>query len=135
MLAEREGIEVYFWQFNGGVRGIYWRPQGGAPPAIFLDASLQEFPSLLRCVMAEELGHHFTTTGNCLCRTYFNYRDRLSVSKAEHRALRWAAKYLIPKDKFVMALQNGIRERWELAEHFEVTEQMVEFRLGLMKCI
>ena len=132
-IAERENIDIEWQDFIPPVRGIYWAPTG-IPPVIWLDKSLEYNPRLLRCVMAEELGHHFTTTGNCLCRTYFNYRDRLGVSRAEHRALRWAAEYLIPKKNLQKASKSGNDTLWGLAELFDVTEEMMKFRLGLMKC-
>lgn len=129
-IAERENIEIEWQDFIPPVRGIYWAPDG-IPPVIWLDKSLEHHPRLLRCVMAEELGHHFTTTGNCLCRTYFNYRDRLAVSKAEYRALKWAAEYLIPKRQLQKALRVRNDTLWDLAELFDVTEEMMDFRIRL----
>jgi len=81
--------------------------------------------------LAEELGHHFTTTGNRFSQPHFRYRDRLLVSKNEYRAVRWAAEYLIPLDKLLYAIHTGIRGIWELAEYFFVTEEMMRFRLNL----
>jgi len=127
-VAQQEGIEIEWWNFVPPILGMYWAPSD-LPPVIFLDNSLEHNTRLLRCVMAEELGHHFTLDRDCLCRTYFNYRDRLAVSRAEYRALRWAAKYLIPADKLEHTIKRGYREIWELAEHFEATEEMVAFRL------
>ena len=88
-------------------------------------------PPHFRCVLAEELGHHYTTVGSCLPRTYFHYRDRVEVSRAEYRALRWAAQWLMPLDKLAQALKRGIVEIWDLADYFYVTEDMAKFRLNL----
>jgi hypothetical protein len=55
----------------------------------------------------------------------------MEVSRAEYRALRWAAQWLIPLDKLAQAFKWGIFEVWELAEYFDVTEDMVRFRLSL----
>jgi len=129
-LAEREGINVRWWNFEPPIRGMYWAPQK-APPIIFLSNSLEGNTRLLRCVMAEELGHHFTLEHECLCDTYYNYRDRLAVSRAEFRALRWAAQYLIPIDKFAQAVRNGVTEQWQLAETFDVIEDIVVYRLAM----
>jgi Zn-dependent peptidase ImmA (M78 family) len=131
-IAGQESIDIEWQEFISPIRGIYWAPDD-IPPVIWLDRSLENNNRLLRCVMAEELGHHFTLDRDCLCRTYFNYQDRLAVSRAEYRALRWAAIYLIPRNKFEQAIKQGIRERWELAEYFNVTEQMVDFRLSLLE--
>ncbi|MEN6325837.1 MAG: ImmA/IrrE family metallo-endopeptidase [Syntrophomonas sp.] len=129
-IAAQEGIEVEWQDFIPPVRGIYWAP-GEIPPVIWLDNSLKENTWLLRCVMAEELGHHFTLDRHCICQTYFNYRDRLDTSKAEYRALRWAAQHLMPLDNLRLAFKNGFKEPWQLADRFNVTEEMVRFRIRL----
>ncbi len=129
-LAEQERISVWWWDFEPPVKGLYWAPPGVAP-LIALDHSLAHNTPLLRTVCAEELGHHFTTASAAICRTYCNYRDRLFISKAEYRALRWAARYLMPKHKLEQAFRDGCIEVWSLAEWFRVTEEMVRFRLDL----
>jgi Zn-dependent peptidase ImmA (M78 family) len=129
-LAEEEGIEILWFDFNPPIRGLYWAPKK-FPPVIGLDNKLDTNTPLLRCIMAEELGHHFTLDRDCLCRTYFNYRDRLAISKAEYRAFRWAAIYLMPKARLVQAFHLGYVEAWRLADRFNVTEDMVRFRLRL----
>jgi len=130
-LAKKECIAVWWWDFAPPVKGLYWAPPGLAP-LIALDHSLTHNNSLLRTVLAEELGHHFTTADDCLCRTYCNYRSRIFVNKAEYQALKWAAEHLIPADQLAQAVGRGPLERWELAEYFDVTEEMVEFRLRLL---
>lgn len=131
-LADQHGINIRWCDFAPPIRGMYW-DSAIKPPVIFLDNSLEKNIRLLRCVMAEELGHHFTLDRDCLCRTYFNYRDRLTVSRAEYRALRWAAEYLIPMRQLDKALKKGTDTLWNLAELFDVTEEMMEFRLNLLK--
>lgn len=130
-LAEREGVSVWWWDFDPPVLGLYWAPRGVAP-LIAIDYSLEHSQALLRTVLAEELGHHFTTAHNAVCRTYCNYRERIFVNKAEYQALKWAAEHLIPADQLAQAVGRGPLERWELAEYFDVTEEMVEFRLRLL---
>ncbi len=130
-LAEREGIIIEWWDFEPPLEAVYWATPE-LPPVIGLANSLASVPrAYFRCVLAEELGHHFTTVGSRVPRTYFHYRDRLEISRAEYRALKWAAKWLVPKDKLMQIYKKGIVEVWELAEHFNVTEQMVVFRLQL----
>jgi len=129
-IAEQQEIEIEWWDFVPPILGVYWAPSD-LPPVIFLDKSLETQTRLLRCVMAEELGHHYTLDRDCLCRTYFNYRDRLAVSRAEYRAWKWAAMHLMPLDRMGQAIRDGITEKWELAEYFEVTEEMVRFRIEM----
>jgi len=130
-LAERERIFIEWWDFEQPLEAIYWAVPG-MPPVIGLANSLNHAPrAYFRCVLAEELGHHFTTMGYRIPRTYFHYRDRMEVSRAEHLALKWAAKWLMPLDELVRAFRKGILEAWELADYFDVTYDMARFRLSL----
>jgi len=132
-LAESQGVSIEYWPFKPPLQAVYLLDKRLPRPIIGLSEALFENRRLFRCILAEEFGHHFTSVGHCVSATYFNYSDRLKVSKAEHQALRWAARYLIPYQKLVNAVRQGIITRWELAEHFDVTEQMVEFRLSLLR--
>ncbi|MEW6245068.1 MAG: ImmA/IrrE family metallo-endopeptidase [Bacillota bacterium] len=130
-LAEREGIVVEYWDFTPPLEAVYWWSPG-LPPVIGLAYSLERQPrAYQRCVLAEELGHHFTAIADAIPRTFFHYQDRLNVSRAEYRALRWAAEYLMPSGELKAALRKGIKESWELATWFDVTKEMAVFRLRL----
>ena len=129
-LAKDEGIEVELFGFIPPVRGIYCAGQD-MPPIIGLDNSLINDTPLLRCILAEELGHHFTTSGCYIPRQFYNFSDRLHISKIEFKAMRWAVNYLIPEDDLLDVIGSGLYESWELAEHFNVTEEFATFRLRL----
>lgn len=129
-LAYENGIVIEYWDFHPPLEAVYWS-YPGLPPVIGLSKSLFSNRAHFRCVLAEELGHHFTSVGNSVPLTFFHYSDRITISRTEYRAMRWAALYLMPLDKLCLAFKKGIRERWELAEFFDVTEEMVNFRLSL----
>lgn len=132
--AENLGIRVEYWDFPPPLEAVYWSaPDMGIPPVIGLSRSLFSCRAHFRTVLAEELGHHFTSARDGLMKTFFHYRDRLEVSREEQRALRWAARFLIPTGKLLEAAKIGIKECWELAEYFEVDENLVTFRLRLLK--
>ncbi|HHV61111.1 MAG TPA: ImmA/IrrE family metallo-endopeptidase [Firmicutes bacterium] len=121
-------IKVEYWDLIPPVRGIYvYEP--GLPPVIGLAHDLLGNRREFRTVLGEEIGHHVTTVGSCLPCVHYHYSDRVNISRAEYRALRWAANYLMPEDKLLQAFRRGITEIWELAECFDVTEDMVRFRL------
>lgn len=72
------------------------------------------------CVLAEELGHYYTTTGNIL---------DLSVSqnrKQERHARIWAYNKQIGLHGLINAYKHGCRSRYEIAEYLEVTEEFLE---------
>lgn len=128
--AESHGIKIEYWDFVPPLEAVYMSSPG-IPPVIGLSRSLFDSRAYFRCVLAEEIGHHFTTVGSALPETHFHYSNRLDVSRAEYRALRWAAEYLIPLERLEECLHNNISEIWNLAEYFDVTEQMMRFRLNL----
>ena len=67
-LAASEDIGVEFALLPRPLLGLYdYRP--GEPPFILLHNKLQNDRKPLRCVFAEELGHHFTGVGNLMVLT------------------------------------------------------------------
>lgn len=130
-LAEKKGIIVEYWDFEPPLEAVYMTVPS-VPPVIGLSPAICSSTTYFRTVLAEELGHHFTCVGKLIPQTHFHYRNRLDVSRAEYRALRWAANYLMPKRRLLWAIRKGIREPWELAEYFNVTEGIVKFRLNLL---
>jgi len=131
-LAESHGIVIEYHSFEKPILGIY-TALPDLPPIIGLDVSLRSQNSVLRCVLAEELGHYFTSVGVCITREFYQYSKRIAISRAEYRALRWAANHLIPEDDLLDILKQGLYKPWELAEHFNVTEQFAQFRLRLFE--
>lgn len=129
-LAEAENIAVEYSKLRHPVRGFYWHPVD-ACPIIGLSLKLHTDHRLHRCVLAEELGHHFTSSGERIARKHHSVQDRLTIDKCEYKALRWAANYLIPENNLLDAVSEGLCEIWELADHFSVTEDMMRFRLRL----
>lgn len=77
------------------------------------------------CVLAEELGHHFTTPMNLFsaCKT--------NQSKYEHCALAWAVNELVPLHRLVDGWKSGATDRWELAEYLDVTESFLHQALEI----
>lgn len=73
-----------------------------------------------KCVLAEELGHYYTTVGNILDQT--NTANR----KQERRARVWAYNEMISLSDLVDSYKDGCRSRYEIAEHLEVTEEFLQ---------
>lgn len=76
-----------------------------------------------KCVLAEEIGHYETSSGNILA------QDKIINLKQESRARRWAVDELIKVEDFIKAFDAGVRNRFELAEYLEVTEEFIELAL------
>lgn len=87
----------------------------------------QDIPTLKEkaCILAEELGHHFTTVGNILNQNISENR------KQEYRARLWAYDKQIGLVGIVQAFEKGCQSLYEMAEFLDVTE---EFLLEALSC-
>lgn len=129
-IATAESITIEYRALPKGLNGFYiW--EAGFPPYIALSYSLASNYRLHRCVFAEELGHHFTSVGQRFSQKHHSLQDRITIDKVEYKAIRWAANHLVPEDGLLDAIRDGLCELWELAEEFDVTEEMMRFRMRL----
>ena len=69
------------------------------------------------CVLAEELGHHYTTFGNILD------QDSITNFKQEYRARLYGYNLKIGLTGLISAYESGCRNLYEMAEYLEVTEE------------
>lgn len=68
------------------------------------------------CILAEELGHHYTSSGTIIDMSDTNNR------KQEHLARVWAYKRMITLESIIEAFENGCRNAYDFADYLEVTE-------------
>lgn len=69
--------------------------------------------------LAHELGH-------CCTGAFYNQYSRYNCRKRqENRADRWAIQQLIPAEDLDEAIALGCSEIWQLAEHFQVSEDFI----------
>ncbi|BFH14549.1 hypothetical protein J6TS7_44440 [Paenibacillus dendritiformis] len=115
--AEQQRINVYELPLKGGLKGLYHRD------SICINRRLSR-TSEKTCILAEELGHYHTSAGNILDQSDICNR------KQELRARDWACRRLVPLDKVIEAFEAGARNRYELAEHLDVTEDFIEMALN-----
>lgn len=85
---------------------------------IFINSSL---PTQIEksCVLAEELGHYYTTVGDILDQTVVMNR------KQEYRARLWGYNHMIGLYGIISAAKAGCKNRYEVAEHLEVKEEFL----------
>lgn len=72
------------------------------------------------CVLAEEIGHYYTTVGDISDQT--NIANR----KQERCAREWGYFRLVPLSAFIHAHRTGICNRFELADFLGVTENFLQ---------
>lgn len=85
------------------------------------------------CVLAEELGHHYTSAGNILDQTDIEH------VKQERKARMWAYNKQIGLSGILSAYKYGCRNLHEMAEHLDVTEAFLKdaleaYRLKYGEC-
>lgn len=73
-----------------------------------------------KCVLAEELGHYHTTTGNILNQSTVENR------KQERKAREWSYNKLIGLSGILSCYRAGCHTLYEMAEHLDVTEDFLK---------
>lgn len=71
------------------------------------------------CILAEEIGHYYTSTGNILD------MKKMGNIKQELRARRWAYQKVVPVDRIIEAASKGYVEIWDMAEYLDVDEEFL----------
>lgn len=74
-------------------------------------------------VLAEELGHHFTSMGDNI--EPKNYFDKVNIDKCEAKALRWACNFLVPKNELIDELRKRPASIDELADGLSVSRDIL----------
>jgi Zn-dependent peptidase ImmA (M78 family) len=110
---EEEDLEIHEMNLKGKLKGLY------SDKIIVINKNLNN-DAAKSCVLAEELGHYHTSSGDILNQSI------VSNSKQEKRARNWGYENLIPVDNFIKAYKFGCKNRFELSEFLGVTEQFLE---------
>jgi Zn-dependent peptidase ImmA (M78 family) len=119
-LAEKEHILVGFFDLSWNILGVYYSVEPDMP-VILLHKKIMHQRRLLRCIFAEELGHHFTTGFDLMA---FARTDKKYIAmKYEKMAVFWAVEYLMPLDKLIEVVNSGLFLTHEIAEFFDITER------------
>lgn len=127
-IIEREGIDVEWWDFPEPISAVYVEIDNCK--VIGLKNDLHKSNRKLKCALSEELGHYFIGS------TYKNkkpetYKEKIDIAKMEYKAKKWQVFFLIPEEEFIRAVKKGITKIWELAEYFDVDEELIKFYLKL----
>ena len=67
-------------------------------------------------VLAEEIGHYETSSGNILD------QNNTSNRKQELAARKWAYEKVLPLSAIETAAKSGCQEVWEIAEYLDIDE-------------
>lgn len=81
-----------------------------------------------KCVLAEEIGHYEVNHGDIID------MSKVDSRKQEKKARIRAYRRLFTIDGLLSAYLSGCRNRYEIAEHMEITEEFFEEALTELKC-
>lgn len=113
--AEKENIIVFdkYDLSNTRLKGLY------CDGVIALNKSISSEKERI-CILAEELGHYYTSSGDIL-----NQKDVLNRQQ-ERRARAYAHDMMIGLSGIIAAFEYGCQNRYEAAEYLNVTERFLE---------
>ena len=121
-LINNEELEVVELPLNGELKGLY------SDDIIAINKNIDTYTEKT-CVLAEELGHYYTSVGDILD------QSKIENRKQELKARRWAIDKLIRVEDFIDAFKAGVQNRSELAEFLDVAEKFIEIALDHFKGI
>ena len=117
--ADQEGLlvkEQHLTEHDGLIRG--------SRIAIRKDIETQAEKS---CVLAEEIGHYHTSSGNILD------QSKVESRKQEYRARLYGYNLKIGLAGLIRAYEARCRNRYEMAEYLDVTEEYLEEAIDCYK--
>ena len=109
MIKYQKNVKIKEIPLKYGFKGLYKNSK------IIINSNI-ETKSEKACILAEELGHHFTSHGDII-----DQSDIRNV-KQELRAREWAYERLVGIVDLISAYKIGIKGRYDLAEFLEVPE-------------
>lgn len=114
-MAANNNVEIIEgWDFESErLKGLY------CDNVIALSKQIDS-PRERACILAEELGHYHTSTGNIL-----NQRDT-GNRKQEHQARMWAYNKQIGLQGLISAYKARCMNQEEMAEYLDVTEAFLK---------
>jgi len=116
-MAGREKITVVDYPLEF-FRSVFLRL--GGKDYIGIDPDLTKTQNEEMEALGHELGHYFTGA------IYDEGASNIQICRAEHRANKWFIQQAVPIDELKRMLRRGVRDPWELAEHFEVSEDVIK---------
>ena len=111
--ADDEGIEVIEFTFKSDIKGLY------SDNSIAISRKLNTTTEK-KCILAEELGHYYTSEGNIV--DLKNICNR----KQERQARNWSFEKLVTLKSLIKASFECCTSLYELAKYLDVTEEFLK---------
>ena len=118
--CDKENIEVTEKKFKSTAKGLWKNNKIGISSDI--DTIKEKY-----CILSEEYGHYKTTYGDIL-----NQKD-IRNRKQELIARRWGYEKICGLDKIADCIRKGAKNRYEVAELLNVTDEYFEKTIQYLK--
>ena len=128
-LCHLEGIVMEYATFKSSILGFYYKDDG-MPPIIGINKTILSDKMKYIEVLAEELGHYYTTCGNFTGRL-LHYGDRLELNKCEVKAIKWACNHWID-DKDVIRLSKEGLNYFDMSEALGIPYNLLIQKINFM---
>lgn len=119
MLTTSNSVEINEVPLPPKIKGLY------IDGAIYIKKGIKTTAEK-ESIIAEELGHHYTTQGNILDQKNGN------AAKQEETARRWSYEYKVPLESFVEA-HNRRLDHFDMIEDLGITEEFFNRALDYYK--
>lgn len=120
-ICATSGIHIERTKLPANLKAIYFAEHNTAP-VISIDYSINT-RSEAACILAEEVGHYYTSSGNLLTDSDLH---KTIISKQESVAKRWAFKYMISLSDIIDAHRASCSTLHEVAEFLCITEDFLK---------
>lgn len=130
-LAEKYGIEIHYKDLKSlGFLGLYIECYE-SPSMILLDDSLKTNYKKIYKVLLEELGHHYTSSGDYIS-CVDTYLDKLKINKCEIKAERWLCHYLISTNDLIDAVNKYPTSIEDICDYLNIDIEMLMNKLKFL---
>jgi len=129
-VIEEECVFIEYVDFPDMIQGLYYKAEN-CPPVIGISETIVSDKKLFTAVLAEEVGHYFTTVGDTTAE-YYSYRGRLVLNKQEILALKWATEFLLPVDEIIQGVKEKHLDFNGLSDFLEVPSEFLLERLKFL---
>lgn len=124
-MARRRDIPVYDYPLEQVPSLSIMNDSGKCTVGLGMDLSGKEE----HVCLAHEMGH-------CVMGAFYRVGSSGAVrGKCEYKADKWAIYHLVPPAALREALQQGVRQTWQLCEIFDVTEDFMRKALDFYACV
>lgn len=114
LLIEHDSLNILELDLSevSGLKGLYYNG------SVAIEQKLTSVEKT--CVLAEELGHHYTSVGNIIDMEYTGNR------KQERQARLWGYNRSIGLLGLIRAYEHGCKDKYEIADYLDVTGEYLE---------